>query len=91
MEHEKEHHHAEATKRIDERREEHYRGLHATENIKDVGDEIPHQKNGHQYRPDQSQQRRVFECHGRSMNARSVSRNSGSYLHEALRRKLVKA
>jgi hypothetical protein len=25
------------------------------------------------------------------MNARSVSRNSGSYLHEALRRKLVKA
>ncbi len=72
MEHEKEHHHAEATKRIDERSEERYRGLHATENIKDVGDEIPHQKNRHQYRPDQSQQRRIFECHARSMNAASV-------------------
>jgi hypothetical protein len=29
--------------------------------------------------PDQCQQRRIFECHGRSMNAGSVSRNSGSF------------
>src|ERR1019366_1295438 len=32
--------------------------------------------NRHQYRPDQSQQRRIFECHGRSMNVASDSRNS---------------
>ena len=41
------------------------------QNVRDVGDEIPHQKNRHQYRPDQCQQRRSFECHGRSMNAAS--------------------
>jgi len=83
MEHEKEHHHSYATERIDERREEHYRSLHATENVNDVGNEIPRQKNRHQYRPDQSQQRRVFECHGRSMNVASDIRNIGSYLGAA--------
>ena len=75
MEHEKEHQHAEAAKRIDERREQHDRRNQAPQQIEEIEDEIPHQKNRHQHCPDQSQQRRVFECHGRSMNAASVSRN----------------
>jgi hypothetical protein len=44
MEHEKENHHAEATKRIDERREQRYRRNQATQQIEQVEDEIPHQK-----------------------------------------------
>src|ERR1019366_6110176 len=78
MEHEKERHHAEATKRVDERREERDRRNQATQQIEQVEDEIPHQKSRHQNRSDQCQQRRVFECHGRSMNVASDSRNSGS-------------
>src|SRR6202453_5301397 len=67
MEHEKKHHHAEATKRVDERREERDRRNQATQQIEQVEDEIPHEKNRHQYRPDQCQQRSIFECHGRSI------------------------
>jgi hypothetical protein len=77
MEHEKEHHHAEATKRVDERREERDRRNQATQQMEQVEDEIPHQKSRHQNRSDQCQQRRVFKCHARSMNVASVSRNSG--------------
>jgi hypothetical protein len=77
MEHEKEHHHAEATKHVDERREERDRRNQATQQIEQVEDEIPHQKSRHQNRSDQCQQRRIFECHGRSMNVASDSRNSG--------------
>ena len=76
MEHEKEHHHAEATKRVDERREERDRRNQATQQIEQVEDEIPHQKSRHQNRSDQCQQRRIFECHGRSMDAGSARRNS---------------
>jgi len=83
MEHVKEHHHAEATKRINERREERDRGNQATQQIEQVEDEIPYQKSRHQNRPDQCQQRRIFECHARSMNVASVSRNSGSRLGAA--------
>ena len=79
MEHEDEHHHAEATKPIDERREERDRRNQATQQIEQVEDEIPHQKSRHQNRSDQCQQRRIFECHGRSMNVVSDSRNSGSF------------
>ena len=78
VEHVKEHHHAEATKRVDERREERDRRNQATQQIEQVEDGIPHQKSRHQNRPDQCQQCRVFECHGRSMNVASDSRNSGS-------------
>ena len=42
MEHEKEHHHAEATKRIDERREQHDRRNQAPQEIEEIEDEIPH-------------------------------------------------
>jgi len=80
MEHEKEHHHAEATKRIDERGEQRDRRNQAPQQIEEVEDEIPHQKSRHQSRSDPCQQRRIFECHGRSMNAGSDSRNSGSRL-----------
>jgi hypothetical protein len=72
MEHEKEHHHAEATKRVDERREERDRRNQATQQIAQVEDESPHQKSRHQNRSDQCQQRRIFECHGRSMNVAGV-------------------
>ena len=80
MEHEKEHHHAEATKRVDERREERDRRNQATQQIEQVEDEIPHQKSRHQNCSDQCQQRRIFECHGRSMNVASDSRKSGCRL-----------
>ena len=78
MEHEKEHHHHEATKRIDERGEQRDRRNQATQQIQQVDDEIPHQKSRHQNRSYQCQQRCIFECHGRSMNVASDSRNSGS-------------
>jgi hypothetical protein len=42
MEHEKEHHHAEATKRINERREERDRRNQAPQEIEEVEDELPH-------------------------------------------------
>jgi hypothetical protein len=77
MEDEKEHHHAEATERVDERREERDRRNQATQQIEQVEDEIPHQKSRHQNRSDQCQQRSIFECHGRSMNVAGDSRNSG--------------
>src|ERR1019366_3089356 len=86
IEHEKEHHHAEAAKRINERREQHYRRNQAPQEIEEVEDELPHLKSRHQNCADQCQQRSVFECHGRSMNVAGVSRNIGSSLHEALRR-----
>lgn len=80
MEHEKEHHYAECAKRVDERGEQRDRRNQATQQIEQVDDEIPRQKSRHQYCPNQRQQRRIFECHGRSMNAVSVSRNSGFVL-----------
>ena len=83
MEHEDEHHHAEATKRIDERREERDRGNQAPQQIEEVEDARLHQKSRDQNRSDQCQQRRVFECHARSMNVASDSRNSGSCLGAA--------
>jgi hypothetical protein len=78
MEHEKEHHHAEAAKSIDEGLEQRYRRNQTPQQIEQVEDEIPHQKSRHQNRSDQCQQRRVFECHGRSMNVASVIRNSAA-------------
>jgi hypothetical protein len=47
-------------------------------------DELPQQESRQQNRPDQCQQRRVFECHGRSMHAASVSSNFCSCLGTAL-------
>jgi hypothetical protein len=70
MEHVKEHHHAEATKRIDERREQRYRRNQTPQEIEEVEDEIPRQQSRHQYRPDQCQQRRIFEGHGREYERR---------------------
>ena len=80
VEHVKEHHHAEAAKSIDEGLEQRDRRNQAPQEIEEVEDEIPHQKSRHQNRADQSQQRRIFKCHGRSMDARSVGRNSGRTL-----------
>ena len=78
MERVKEHSQAEATKRIDQRREQRDRRNQTTQQIEQVEDEIPHQKNRHQNRSDQCQQRRIFECHGRSMNVARGGCNSGS-------------
>ena len=83
MEHEKEHHHGQGAKRIDQRREERDRRNQAPQDIKEGEDEIPRQKSRHQNCADQCQQRSVFECHGRSMNVAAVGRNSGSYLGAA--------
>jgi hypothetical protein len=70
----KEHSRAEAAKRIDERREQRHRWNQVPQDIEQGGDERPHQKSRHQNRSDQCQQRRIFECHGRSMNIASVIR-----------------
>src|ERR1035437_1060385 len=72
MEHEKEPHHAEATKCINERLEHHYRRDQTPQDIEEGEDEIPHQKSRHQNCADQCQQRSVFECHGRSMDVGGV-------------------
>ena len=42
MEHVKEHSHAEASKRMDERREQHYRRNQAPQGTEDVENERPH-------------------------------------------------
>jgi len=42
VKHVKEHSHAEASKRVDERREQHYRRNQAPQDIEDVQDERPH-------------------------------------------------
>jgi len=55
MEHVKKHSHAEASKRIDKRREQHYRRNRAPQGIEDVENERPHQKNRYQKRSDQCQ------------------------------------
>jgi CRISPR/Cas system CSM-associated protein Csm3 (group 7 of RAMP superfamily) len=75
MEDVKEHSHGEASKRIDERREQQYRRNHAPQEIEDGEHERPHQKSRYHNCPDQCQQCRIFECHGRSMNVASVIRN----------------
>ena len=80
MEDVKEHSHGEASKRIDERREQQYRRNHAPQEIEDGEHERPHQKSRYQNCPDQCQQCRIFECHDRSMNIASVIRNPGSTL-----------
>jgi hypothetical protein len=79
----KEHSHAEAAKCIDERREQRHRRNQVAQDIEEGGDERPYRKSRNQNRPDQRQQRRIFECHGRSMNAGGVCRNSGSRLGAA--------
>lgn len=75
VEHVKEHHHAEGAKRIYERRKQRDRRNQVPQDIEEGEDECPDQESRHQYRSDQCQQRRIFECHGRSMNAASVNRN----------------
>jgi len=72
MEHVKEDRHAEATKRLNERREQHDRGNQIPQDIEKVEDEPPEQKSCYQSRPDQGQQRRIFKCHGRSMSVAGV-------------------
>ena len=78
MEYVKEYSHTEATKRINERREQRYRRNQVPQYIEKGEDERPQQKSRHQNRPNHCQQRRIFDGHGRSMTAVSVRRNSGS-------------
>jgi hypothetical protein len=80
MEHVKEHHHADATKRIDEGREQRDRRNQTTQHIEEIEDERPQQESRHQNRPYQCQQGCILECHGRRMNGVSVGRNYGSGL-----------
>lgn len=77
MEHVKEDRHAEATKRLNERREQHDRGNQIPQYIEKVEYEPPEQKSCYQSGPDQGEQRRIFDCHGRSMSVAGVIRNSG--------------
>jgi len=85
MEHVKEDRHAEATKRLNERREQHDRGNQIPQDIEKVEDEPPEQKSCYQSRPDQGQQRRIFECHGRSINIAGTIRNPGRGNRESLK------
>jgi|HubBroStandDraft_4_1064222.scaffolds.fasta_scaffold405127_1 hypothetical protein len=78
VEHEKEDSHAEATERIDERREQHCRRNQIPQDIKEIEDERPHQESRHQDGSDESQQCSIFECHDRSMTLALSGRNSSS-------------
>jgi hypothetical protein len=74
VEYEEEHGHADRTKRIDERPEQHYRGNYTLQNVQHIENEIPNQNSRHQNRSDQSQQGSTFERHARSMNAMRATR-----------------
>ena len=60
-------------------------GTKSRKTLRKSEDEPPEQKSCYQSRPDQREQRRIFECHGRSINIVGVIRNSGCSNRETLK------